>query len=147
MCDCGCCATQPWWRPNSVAWIVVTYGRRRRVATAAAAAATSQSCPCTTSTSGSAAAASTMRVVQRVDPAQERVEVARRRGAGDAVDQDAGAQLGRGVAGAAARDDVDRVALRREALRELADVAREPALDDRRVLPREDEHATAHGRA
>jgi hypothetical protein len=24
---------------------------------------------------------------------------------------------------------------------------REPALDDRRVLPGEDEHATAHGRA
>ena len=86
-------------------------------------------------------------VVQRVDPLQERVEVARRRGGGDAVDQDACAQLGREVAGAAARDDVDGVALRREALGELPDMPREPALDDRRVLPGEDEHATAHGRA
>ena len=94
-----------------------------------------------------APAASTMRSFSASTQAQERVEVARRRRGGDAVDQDAGAQLGRGVAGAAARDDVDRVALRREALGELADVAREPALDDRRVLPREDEHATAHGRA
>src|ERR687885_438106 len=28
--DCGCLPTQPWWRPNSVAWIVVRYGTSRR---------------------------------------------------------------------------------------------------------------------
>jgi hypothetical protein len=49
MCDCGCLSTQPWWRPNSVAWIVTTSGQRKRFARWSPATATSQSWPWTTS--------------------------------------------------------------------------------------------------
>src|SRR6266576_3116902 len=45
---------------------------------------------------------------------------------------------------AGAREHVHRRALAHERLGELAHVPREPALDDRWVLPREDKHAVAH---
>jgi len=80
-------------------------------------------------------------VVQLIDPAHERAELARRRRSGDAVHANAGAHLVRRVAVAAARQHVHRLAVRGERLGELADVAREAALDDRRVLPREDQDA------
>ena len=59
---------------------------------------------------------------------------------------DAVAILLRRQAAAAAREDVDLGALGDELLGELAHVARQPALDDRRVLPGEDQDARRHGK-
>ena len=44
-----------------------------------------------------------------------------------------------------AREDVDGRTLPHERLRELAHMARQPALDHRRVLPGEEQHAIGHG--
>jgi hypothetical protein len=80
-------------------------------------------------------------VVQRADPTQERVEVARRGGRGDAMDLDAGPHLAGRVGRAPARQHVDVLAVRGERPGELSDVAGEPALDDGRVLPGEQKDA------
>ena len=84
--------------------------------------------------------------VHALDPRHERVEVARHRRLGDAVDVHAAAQLLGDVVAPAAREHVDLDALRDERLGELVDMAREAARHDRRVLPREDEDARGHGR-
>ncbi len=87
-------------------------------------------------------------LVHGADPRQERVEVAARRlGLGHAVHAHAGPDLLRRVALPAAGEDVDDHALRHELLGQLAHVARQAALDDRRVLPGQDEDAPGHGRA
>jgi hypothetical protein len=60
------------------------------------------------------------------------------------VDGDAVALLLGGRVVAAAREDVDVVALRGEMLGQLADVTRESTLHDRRELPRHDENTGPH---
>ena len=80
-------------------------------------------------------------VVHRLDEGHELVEVARRARAGNAVHAHAGAPSG--VALAPAREDVDGHPEADERLGELAHVAGEAALDERGVLPREDEDAPA----
>ena len=57
MSDIGGWCTQPWWRPYSVAWIVVTNGTRASSASRLPATATSQSWPWTRSMSSSSASA------------------------------------------------------------------------------------------
>ena len=88
--------------------------------------------------------------VHVVDPGDERVDVvAREVGLADAVDDHAVAILRVGAAGgavAAAREHVDLGAVADELLGELAHVAGEAALDDRGVLPAEDQDPRrAHG--
>ena len=85
-------------------------------------------------------------LVHVVDPRDERVEVvAREVRLADAVDDHAVAVLDRLELTAAAGDDVDLVAVAHELLGELADVPCQPALDDRRVLPREGQDAHGGG--
>ena len=78
-------------------------------------------------------------VVHRLDPGDELVEVPRRARLGHAVHAHAGAHLLGRVAVAPAGEHVDGDVLAPEFLGELADVAGQPALDDRGVLPGEDE--------
>ena len=90
-------------------------------------------------------------VVHVVDPADEGGDVvARERRLAHAVDEHAVAVL-RVLAPArerpTARQDMHLDAVAHELLGELAHVAREPALDDRWVLPAQDQHARAHGAA
>jgi hypothetical protein len=129
-----------------VAWIVVTYAAPRRSAIRAAAGATSQSGAVDdVDRFGDRLRGAGHAVVQLDDPRQERIEVARRRRRRHAVHPHAGAHLVRRVAGAAAREHVDCLAPGGEALGEPAGVAGEAALDERRVLPRDDQEAAAHG--
>ena len=89
-------------------------------------------------------------LVHVVDPGDERVEVVLRElGLAHAVHVHAVALLVRGQAPAAARDDVHLVPVAHQLLGELAHVAREATLHDRRVLPREgqDAHADAQSMA
>ena len=79
--------------------------------------------------------------VHVLDPGHELAEVARALGLADAVDQHAaGLLLGR-VLLAPARDHVHVDVLGRQVLGQLAHVARQPALDQRGVLPGQDEGA------
>ncbi len=82
--------------------------------------------------------------VHPVDPGQERVEVARGRGLAHAMDLDALHDLLDRRRRAAAREDADLDALADEPLGQLADVPRETAGHDRRVLPRKDQDALGH---
>ena len=85
-------------------------------------------------------------VVHRVDPADEGVEVVLGElGLAHAVHRHAVAVLDRSQAPAAAGQHVHLDAGPDQPLGELADVASEPALDDRRVLPRQDQDAGRHG--
>jgi hypothetical protein len=80
-----------------------------------------------------------------VDPADEAVEVVLRVvGLADAVHGDAVAVLLGVQVTAAARDHVDVHAVGHEVLRQLAHVPRQAALDDRRVLPAQDQDARGH---
>ena len=90
-------------------------------------------------------------LVHLLHPREEAVEVARPPRLGHAVHRHpplprtAGhIQLGL-AARRAAREHVHAHALAHEALRQLAHVARQAALDHRRVLPGEHQHALAHG--
>ena len=154
MCACGWSCTQPWWRPCSVAWIVVTYGtlqavgERRRGVRHEPVVAVDE----------------VVRVLLRehlagrehvlvhlLDPRHEAVEVARPARLAHAVHGHAAALLRAGALAFefgrdAAREHVDGHALAHQRLRELAHVPREPALDHGRVLPGEDQHAIAHSR-
>ena len=85
--------------------------------------------------------------VHALDPGDEGVEVERHLVLGHAVHDDAGDGLGRRHVAPAARQHVDLDAGSHERLRQLADVSREPACDDRGVLPRQDEDTRAQGRA
>ena len=77
--------------------------------------------------------------VHPLDPGDELAEVGRALGLADAVDEDAVHPLfGRGLL-AAAGEDVDLDAAIDKRLGELADVAGEAALDQRRILPGEDQ--------
>jgi hypothetical protein len=77
-------------------------------------------------------------LVHVIDPGDERVEVVLREvRLAHAVHDHAMTILHGRQPAAAARDDVDVVAVARELLGQLADVAREAAFDDRRVLPGE----------
>ena len=150
MCDCGCFSTQPWWRPYSVAWTVTSHGTCQRRASLRAAAATSQSCEWTRSkpppsSSPAARMSSFMWSTQAMNASTSP----------------------RGKSGSRTRWTITpwRVLLasscppprvrtwtstpsRDELLGELAHVPREAALDDRRVLPAEDQDARrAHGGA
>ena len=85
-------------------------------------------------------------LVHVVDPGDERVQVVLRElRLAHAVHGHAVPVLDRGQAPAAARDDVDLVAVAHELLGQLAHVPGEAALDDRRVLPgeAEDPHGLA----
>ena len=85
-------------------------------------------------------------LVHVVDPGDERVQVVLRElRLAHAVHVHAVAVLDRGQPPAAARDDVDLVAVAHELLGQLAHVPGESALDDRRVLPgeAEDPHGLA----
>ena len=139
MCDCGYLSTQPWWRPYSVAWTVTIQGTPQPRASGSAAPDTSQSCECTTSNSKRSHSSRPELqhvVVHRVDPAHEGRDVALRIGGlAHAVDEDAVALLVGGQPAAAARDHVHLRPVGDELLAQLAHVARESTLDDRRVLP------------
>jgi hypothetical protein len=85
-------------------------------------------------------------LVHVVHPRDERVHVAAREvGLAHAVDDHAVPVLDRVQVAAAAREHVHLDAVLHELLGELAHVAGEPSLDDRRVLPAQDENARAHG--
>ena len=118
----------------------------------AAAPATSQSWPWTRSKRSRFAelAAGGVHVrVHALDPGDEGVEVARHRrprARGARRRRRPSPTTARHVA-PAARQHVDLDAGAHERLRQLADVPREPACDDRRVLPRQDEDTRAQGRA
>ena len=73
--------------------------------------------------------------IHRPHPAHERLDVGRERRLGEAVDDDSVAFLGHRQAPAAASEDVHLDPLALEMLGQLANVTREAALDDRRVLP------------
>jgi hypothetical protein len=84
-------------------------------------------------------------VVHRVDPPHERVEVV----LGElrlahSVHGHAVAVLDLREVPAAAREDVHLDPAAHQALGELANMTRQPALDDRRVLPGQDENARGH---
>ena len=79
--------------------------------------------------------------VHVLDPGDELAEVARPLGLAHAVDGHAAALLLGRVLLAPARQHVHVDAVLRQVLRELADVPSEPALDQRRVLPGQDEDA------
>ena len=86
-------------------------------------------------------------VVHALDPGHELLEVAGRRRLGHAMHAHAGADLlGQvGWVGAdSACEDVDGDVLLDEPLGKLAHVSRQAALDDRRVLPGQDEDAPRH---
>ncbi len=90
-------------------------------------------------------------LVHPLDPRDEAIEVARPARLAHAVDVHAAALLeARSVVGAddaaPAREHVNCDSLADERLRELAYMARQPALDHGRVLPGEDEHAVADWR-
>ena len=146
-------STQPWWRPYSVAWIVVTYGQRSRVASAAAAPATSQSWPWTRSKRSRLPSWRPAACMCEFIPRPRR-RTRRGRAASGPRARDARrpprpsptTAIAIDVA-PAARQHVDLDARADQRLRELADVPREPARDDRRVLPRQDQDARAQGRA
>ena len=139
---CGCLSTHPWWRPYSVAWIVIASGASKRLARWSPATATSQSCPCTTSKSKrspSSTPAASMSVFMCSTQAMNSPSSAGRRGSQHPVQVHAlDDLLGRRLL-AAAREDVHVDALADEVLRHLAHVPREPALDQRRVLPGQDQ--------
>ena len=85
-------------------------------------------------------------LVHVLDPGDEGVEIVLRElGLAHAVHHDAVALLDRLQPPTAARDDVDLVPVADELLGQLAHVPGEPALHDRRVLPREaeDPHGVA----
>jgi hypothetical protein len=83
--------------------------------------------------------------VHGVDPADEGAQVVLRvLGLAQAMHDHAVAVLLGRQAPPAAREDVDLDALAHELLGQLAHVTGEAALDDGRVLPREDQHARAH---
>ncbi len=144
MWRCGCLSTQPWWRPYSVAWMVVTRGAPKRRARWSPAIATSQSWPWTRSKSIPVAELDPGGEhvgVHPLDPGDELAEVGR-----------VASARGRGGCGRRRRSppagdsSLPRVSTwtsapaRDEALGELAHVTGEPALDQRRVLPGEDQH-------
>ena len=84
--------------------------------------------------------------VHVLDPGHELLQVARAARLAHAVHQDAVDLLVGGHGLVAAGEHVDLDALGgHELLGELADVARQAALDDGRVLPGEDEDAETHG--
>src|SRR5215211_6812267 len=107
MWDCGCLSTQPWWRPCSVAWIVVT--RREHVS------------------------------VHSLNPRDELAEVGGAPRLAHAVDRYTrdGLLLRRLLA--AACEHVHVYVQLDERLGELADVPGETALDQRWVLPGQDQ--------
>ena len=138
MCDWGWFWTQPWWRPYSVAWIVITSGQRKRFARWSPATATSQSCPCTTSNakrSPSSTPAASMSAFMCSTQVHECVHVLGERGLPDAVDHHPMAHFLGGQAPAPARQHVDLDSLADEVLGQLSHVAPETTLDHRGVLP------------
>jgi hypothetical protein len=78
--------------------------------------------------------------VHALDPGDELAEVGRAAGLQDPVDRHPGDDVLGGRFLAAAREDVDFGAQLHEPLRELAHMAREAALDQRRVLPGQDQN-------
>src|SRR3954451_7354409 len=80
MCDCGCFSTQPWWRPNSVAWKVTTSGQRMRRARRSPARPTSQSWPWTRSKSSRAASSAPAAAMSRFIRRTQRRKASRSRG-------------------------------------------------------------------
>ena len=150
MCDCGCLSTQPWWRPYSVAWTVTTQGTFQRRASLRAAAATSQSCEWTRSKPPPSSTPAA-RMSSFMWPTQAMKASTSSRGKSGSRTRwmdHAVALLVSLQPPPSARDHVHVDAVAHELLRQLAHVAREAALDDRRVLPAEDQYARrAHGAA
>ena len=149
MCDCGCFFTQPWWRPCSVACTVTSHGQPKRRASLRAAPATSQSWEWTRSNDERVAERGAGRahvVVHGVDPGARR-----RRGRPSGTPARArGGRSRRGGPRPAASRPPPRASTctstpsAHQPLGELANMAGQPALDDRRVLPGQDENAHRH---
>ena len=145
MCDCGCLSTQPWWRPYSVACTVTSHGTPKRRASSRRGVGHQP----VVRVHEVERAVEVERGGQHVgvhvlDPGDEGVEVVLGEvGLAHAVHGHAVAVLGLRQPPAAARDHVHLDPERHELLGQLADVPGQPALDDRRVLPREDQDA--HG--
>ena len=142
---CGCLSTQPWWRPYSVAWIVIASGAPKRFARWSPATATSQSWPCTRSKSKrspSSTPAASMSVFMCSTQAMNSRQLRRALRLPHAVQR---ARPRRSSsAGDSSRPRVSTWTSTPWQARfsdELAHVAREAALDQRRVLPGEDQDA------
>ena len=151
MYDCGCLSTQPWWRPYSVAWIVTTSGARKRFARWSPADGDEPVVPVddveVVAVPHLDARGEHVRV-HVLDPGDELAEVARALRLAHAVDEHAALHLLRRVLLAAAREHVHVDALGGQVLGQLAHVPGEAALDQRRVLPGQDQgaHSGLRGR-
>ena len=80
-------------------------------------------------------------LVHRVHPAHERLDVLGERRLREPVDDHPVTVLDRGQRTAATGEHMDLDTLGDEVLRQLADMACKATLDDRRVLPGDDQHA------
>ena len=135
-------STQPWWRPYSVAWIVTANGAAEAVGQVVAGGGDQ---PVVAVDDVEVVAVAHLHArgehvrVHVLDPGDELAQVARALRLAHAVDDHAaGLLLGR-VLLAPAGEHVHVHALSGEVLGQLAHVPREAALDQRRVLPGEDQ--------
>ena len=137
-------STQPWWRPYSVAWMVTTSGAAEALREVVAGRGHEPVVPVdhveVVAVPHLHSCGEHVRV-HVLDPGHELAQVARALRLANAVHEHAAHLLLGGILLAAAGKHVDVDSLGGQVLGQLAHVAGEPALDQRRVLPGQDQDA------